>query len=56
MPSICNATTRFADGAREAAEDIYSHPECQVPDPEFDSWCGRVISVLEKAKQELIGI
>ena len=30
-----------------------SHPECRVEDPEFDEWCDRVITALEKAKQEI---
>ena len=43
-----NATTRFDQGAREAVEYIYSHPECQTPDPEFDEWCDKVIEIYEK--------
>lgn len=45
-------TTRvsFDKGVRIALEYVLSHPECQVEDPEFDSWCDRVIDALEKAK------
>lgn len=43
-----NATTRFDQGAREAVEYIYAHPECQTPDPEFDEWCDKVIEIYEK--------
>jgi len=43
-----HATTRFDQGAREAVEYIYSHPECQTPDPEFDEWCDKVIEIYEK--------
>ena len=46
-----NATTRFADGAREAAEYIYSHPECQVPDPEFDAWCDTMCEAWDRAME-----
>lgn len=43
------ATTRFDQGAREAVAYVYSHPECQVPDPEFDQWCDRIIEGYEQA-------
>ncbi|MBP3646238.1 MAG: SDR family oxidoreductase [Clostridia bacterium] len=48
-----NATTRFDQGAREAVEYIYSHPECQTPDPEFDAWCDKVIEIYEKMIETL---
>lgn len=38
------AEIRFADGVRSSVEYYLSHPELQVPDPEFDTWCDRVIS------------
>ncbi len=44
---------RFDTGVRIALEHILSHPELQVEDPEFDSWCDRVIESLEKAKKEI---
>ena len=43
-----NATTRFDQGAREAVEYIYAHPECHTPDPAFDEWCDKVIEIYEK--------
>ena len=45
-------TTRvpFDKGVRIALDNVLSHPEYQVEDPEFDSWCDRVIEALEKAK------
>ena len=46
----------FHLGVRKTLDWILAHPEYQVPDPEFDAWCDRVISVLEKAKLELTGI
>ena len=47
VPQFC-ATTRFDQGVREAVEYVYSHPECQIPDPEFDAWCDAVIEGYEK--------
>jgi len=47
VPQFC-ATTRFDQGVREAVEYIYSHPECQKPDPAFDEWCDRVIEGYER--------
>lgn len=44
------ATVRFADGVRDTIENILAHPELQVPDPEFDAWCDRVIAAVEAAK------
>lgn len=47
-------TTRvpFHKGVRIALEYVLNHPkECQIEDPEFDSWCDRVIEALEKAKE-----
>ncbi|SEW21416.1 Nucleoside-diphosphate-sugar epimerase [Ruminococcaceae bacterium KH2T8] len=43
---------RFDMGVRIALDYVLSHPEeCQIEDPEFDSWCDRVIANLEKAKE-----
>jgi len=44
---------RFDQGVEIALDYVESHPECQVEDPEFDEWCDRVISALEKSKQEI---
>lgn len=43
------ATMRFDQGARKSIDYIYSHPECQQADPEFDEWCDRVIKIYEDA-------
>ncbi len=48
-----NAALRFNEGVRMAVEYIYSHPECQRPDPEFDAWCDAVIERYESAMQSL---
>jgi nucleoside-diphosphate-sugar epimerase len=47
-------TTRFDQGVRKTIEYILAHPEFQVPDPEFDAWCDRVIAAMEQAKASLI--
>ena len=44
------ATVRFEEGVRRCLAYIQEHPECQQDDEEFDSWCDRVIGVLEEAK------
>jgi nucleoside-diphosphate-sugar epimerase len=39
-----SANIRFVDGVRRSVEYFLSHAEMQVPDPEFDAWCDRVIA------------
>ena len=46
-------TVRFDQGVRISLDYIMKHPELQVEDPEFDSWCDKVIGILEKAKTEI---
>ncbi len=46
-------TTRFDQGIRKTVEYCLSHPECQVPDPEFDEFCDRLIEELEEAKDRI---
>ncbi|MBP7177014.1 MAG: SDR family oxidoreductase [Thermoclostridium sp.] len=43
------ATMRFDEGVRLSIQYLLSHPELQVPDPYFDSFCDRVIDVQQKA-------
>ena len=38
---IC--TISMAEGLRQSVEYMLAHPETQTPDPEFDSWCDRII-------------
>lgn len=52
VPEFC-ATIRFDQGVREAVEYIYSHPECQRPDPAFDQWCDRLAAEYEKMVEAL---
>ena len=47
------ATTRFDEGVRRCVAHILTHPELQTEDPEFDTWCDRVINALEQAKTTL---
>ncbi len=44
---------RFHQGVRIALENVLSHREYQVEDPEFDAWCDSVIASLEAAKSKL---
>ena len=44
---------RFAQGVRRTLAYVLSHPERQIPDPDFDAWCDRVIAALERAKAEI---
>ena len=46
-----HTSIRFDQGVRLCLDYIYSHPdECQAEDPDFDSWCNRVIQVIKAAK------
>ena len=44
---------RFEQGIKITLDYILSHPEYQIPDPEFDKWCDDVIAALENAKAVL---
>ncbi|MFC9708420.1 SDR family oxidoreductase [Paenibacillus sp. NPDC056933] len=43
------ATTRADQGIRSTIEYILAHPELQTEDPEFDTWCDRVVGALDEA-------
>ncbi len=45
---------RMEEGLRRTVEYILAHPEYQVKDPEFDSWCDKVIEVREEAKARFL--
>lgn len=47
------ASIRFDQGIRETVNHILAHPELQKEDPEFDTWCDRVIEELDAAKQRI---
>lgn len=41
------AMVRLDQGIRRSVAYIYSHEECRRPDPEFDAWCDRTITLYE---------
>jgi nucleoside-diphosphate-sugar epimerase len=47
------ATVRFDQGIRRTLDYINQHPECQRPDPEFDSWTDKMIEVYEAMEAKL---
>ncbi len=47
------ATVRYDQGIRSTIKYVLAHEEFQIPDPEFDTWCDKVISALENAKKEI---
>ncbi len=47
------ATVRYDQGIRRTVEYVLAHEELQTPDPEFDTWCDKVINALENAKKEI---
>lgn len=47
------ATTRFDQGVRCTIAYVYSHPELQVPDPEFEDWTDQMIECYELLVKEL---
>ena len=49
VPGFC-ATTPFHEGVRRTVDYILAHPEVQTEDPEFDTWCDRVIETLESSE------
>jgi nucleoside-diphosphate-sugar epimerase len=53
VPSFRTETT-MAQGLRKTVSYIMSHKECQIPDPEFDIWCDRVIAARQKALDSLL--
>ena len=48
------ATTRFDEGVRRCIAYLKEHPNLQVEDPDFDSWCDQVIKAQEEAKTKLV--
>ena len=52
VPGFC-AYVRFDQGIRQTISHVLAHGECQKEDPEFDSWCDKVIAAYEKAISEV---
>ena len=46
-------TTRFDEGVHRCIDYLLAHPELQVDDPVFDTWCDRVIQAQENARLSL---
>jgi len=49
------AKVRYDQGVRKTIQNILANKEFQKEDPEFDSWCDRVIEILDKAALEIKG-
>ncbi len=47
------ADIRADQGIRHTVQHLLAHPELQQTDPEFDTWCDRVITAFEALKGEL---
>lgn len=45
---------RFDQGIKDCIENILKTPELQIEDPEFDTWCDRVILSMENAKESML--
>lgn len=48
------AEIRYDQGARQIADYALSHPEVQIPNPEFDQWCDDVIEAHSLGMQTFI--
>ncbi len=53
VPEFCTRVP-FAKGVRQTIEYVLSHPECQTEDPDFDSWCDKVIAAQDKALESVL--
>jgi len=48
-------TVSMKEGITRAVEYVMSHKERQTEDPEFDSWCDRIIGLTEEAERKFTG-
>ncbi|MGL1893244.1 MAG: NAD-dependent epimerase/dehydratase family protein [Spirochaetaceae bacterium] len=48
-------TIRYDQGIKKTIHHILNNPKLQLLDPEFDSWCDKIIEVMENAKKSIIG-
>ncbi len=53
VPSLC-MNVKAEEGLKRCIDYVMSHPECQTPDPEYDSWCDKIIDALEEAKKKIL--
>ena len=54
VPDFCTKMS-FEEGIRRTIANVLAHPELQIPDPEFDDWCDRVIEALDEAAAKVRG-
>jgi nucleoside-diphosphate-sugar epimerase len=47
------ATVRFDQGVKETIDFVLNHPEYQMEDEDFDDWCDRIVTAVEKAVSEV---
>lgn len=47
------ARRRFDQAASESVAYFLSHPEAQIPDPEFDAFCDAVVAIMEQAESAI---
>ena len=47
-------TVRADQGLRKTIRHMLATPALQQEDPEFDTWCDKVIAAMEKAKEEIL--
>ena len=47
-------TIRFDQGVRRTLDYCMAHSDEQIPDPEFDQWCDRLVSVMKDAKEKML--
>jgi nucleoside-diphosphate-sugar epimerase len=48
------ATKRFDQGIREVIENVLADKQLQTDDPQFDSWCDRIITELDSAVERIL--
>lgn len=48
-----HAVIRADQGIQETVQHILEHPELQKDDPDFDSWCDKIITAYENIKEKL---
>lgn len=50
VPEFC-CKISMTQGLRETVHWMLSHPEAQMPDPDFDAWCDRVLAARQAAME-----
>jgi len=47
------ATKRFDQGVKETIDNVLNHPEYQIEDKEFDEWCDKIISAMDRVVKDI---